>query len=259
MTVQLLAGLVLSSVVGVSLGVIGGGGSIITVPVLVYVLGVEAHQAVAMSLAVVGATSVIGTALHYRNGNVVLKTGALFGGAGVIGAYLGSHLTYLVSQRALLLAFAGLMLAIGVLMLARRQRSHDDNDPPAINPQKIFGAGLCLGILTGFLGVGGGFLIVPALLMFGGLRMQEAVGTSLFIISINCAAALAGHLSHGGFSVITAMLVTLSAAIGMFAGTGLSRKASAARLQNAFAVFLIAMSVILIANNCVVFANRVGR
>jgi uncharacterized protein len=160
MTVHLLAGLVLSSVIGVSLGMIGGGGSIITVPVLVYVLGVEAHQAVAMSLAVVGATSLIGTALHYRNGNVVLKTGALFGGAGVIGAYFGSHLTYLVSQRVLLLAFAGLMLVTGVLLLAKRQRNHDDNDPPPIDPQKIFGAGLFLGILTGFLGVGGGFLIM---------------------------------------------------------------------------------------------------
>jgi uncharacterized protein len=89
--------------------------------------------------------------------------------------------------------------------------------------------------------------------------MKEAVGTSLFVISINCAAALAGHLSHGGFSLITAMFVALSAAMGMVAGTALSRKTSAARLQNVFAVLVIAIAVILIANNCAVFASTAGR
>jgi uncharacterized membrane protein YfcA len=151
------------------------------------------------------------------------------------------------------------MLVIGVLMLTRRQQNRYENEAAAMDPQKVFGAGLFSGILTGFLGVGGGFLIVPALLMFGGLRMKEAVGTSLFVISINCAAALAGHFSHGGFSFITAVLVTLSAGIGLFAGTALSRKTSAAGLQKAFAMFVVAIAVILIANNCIIFASRAGR
>jgi uncharacterized protein len=249
MTFHVLAGLVLSGAIGLSLGLIGGGGSIITVPVLVYVIGVEVHQAVAMSLAVVGATSLIGTALHYRHGTVIVKTGALFGASGIIGAYFGSRLTYLVSPPVVLLTFAGLMLVIASVMLAKDHRGTNGIKRGAMNPVKIFIAGLFVGILTGFLGVGGGFLIVPALVMFGGLRMKQAVGTSLLAISINCAAGLAGHLSHGGLSFLTASLIALFAATGMFVGTALSRNTSGATLQKGFAVFVIAVAMFLIAQN----------
>src|SRR5689334_68372 len=145
MTIHVLAGLVLSGAIGLSLGLIGGGGSILTVPLLVYVLGVEVHQAVAMSLAVVGATSLIGTALHYRHGTVILKTGALFGGAGIIGAYFGSRLTYLVSPPILLLTFAGLMLVVGAWILVKDHRIELQIEPVAIDPRKIFIAGLFVG------------------------------------------------------------------------------------------------------------------
>ena len=122
MNLFLILGLVLSALIGLSLGLIGGGGSIITVPVLVYVLGVKAHDAVGMSLAVVGATSLFGSFLHYRRGAVQLKTGLIFGVAGIVGALAGSPLTRLLSPSALMLTFAVLMLVVGGLMLRRKSK-----------------------------------------------------------------------------------------------------------------------------------------
>ena len=116
MSLSFVIGLLLSVLIGLSLGMIGGGGSIITVPVLVYVLGVEAHQAISMSLAVVGATSIIGTSLHHQHKTVIWKIGFLFGGAGIFGAYFGSRLTYLFSPSALLLIFAVIMIVVAIVM-----------------------------------------------------------------------------------------------------------------------------------------------
>jgi uncharacterized membrane protein YfcA len=247
-SLSLAIGLILSAAIGLSLGLIGGGGSIITVPVLVYVIGVEPHDAVGMSLAVVGVTSAMGAALHYRRGAVKLKTGAIFGTAGILGAYFGSRLTYLLSPSALLLSFAALMLLISALMLVKKRREEIADVRSHSITKEIF-AGLVVGLLTGFLGVGGGFLIVPALVLFGGLAMKDAIGTSLMVIVINCAAGLAGHLSHGAFDIKLAMLVTLLAALGMLIGTALSHRASAAFLRRGFAVFVIAVAVFLVAKN----------
>jgi hypothetical protein len=244
----LAIGLVLSVAIGLSLGLIGGGGSIITVPVLVYVIGVEPHEAIGMSLAVVGVTSAIGAALHHRQGTVKLRIGAIFGASGILGAYFGSRLTYLLSPASLLLSFAALMLVISAVMLAKKRR---DEAIPHRSPNiiKAMLAGLMVGLLTGFLGVGGGFLVVPALVLFGGLSMKEAIGTSLIVISINCAAGLAGHLSYGAFDLRLTMLVTALAAIGTLIGTALSHKTSPMRLKTGFALFVIAVAVFLVAKN----------
>jgi uncharacterized membrane protein YfcA len=246
---QLILGLVLSAAIGLSLGLIGGGGSIITLPVLVYVIGVDAHQAVGMSLAVVGAASLIGSALHYRHGTVSLKTGALFGLSGMAGAYFGSGLTYLFSAGALLLSFATLMVIIAFLMLTGERGGRSEAPGRGHSTLKSALAGLVVGLLTGFLGVGGGFLIVPALVLFGGLAMKEAIGTSLMVIAINCAAGLAAHLSYGGFDLRVTALVTLLAAVGTLAGTALSHRAAPKKLRRSFAVFIIAVAVLLIAKN----------
>jgi uncharacterized membrane protein YfcA len=245
---HLVLGLVLSAAIGLSLGLIGGGGSIITVPVLVYVLGVEAREAVAMSLAVVGVTSLVAAGLHARRGAIDVKTGLLFGGAGVAGAFFGSRLTYLVSPATLLLSFAALMLVVATVMLVKRgsDREEQKHERSAV---KGLAAGLAVGVLTGFLGVGGGFLVVPALVLFGGLAMREAVGTSLVVIAINCAAGLAGHLQHGGFDPTIAALVTGLAAIGTLAGAALSHRANPARLKTIFALFVIAVALFLLAEN----------
>ena len=256
MTPIFIIGLILSAAIGLSLGLIGGGGSIITVPVLVYVLGVEVHDAVGMSLAVVGATSFIGFFLHYRRGAVQLKTGLIFGAAGVIGALLGSPLTRLLSPSALMLTFATLMLVIGILMLCRKSRAVSNEVESAeqiLSVWKALLAGLGVGVLTGFLGVGGGFLIVPALVMFGGLGMKDAIGTSLFVIFLNCVAGLVGHASQNNFDWNLTALVTVLAVSGTIFGTLLSHRVAAGKLQKGFAVFVLAVAVFLITKNYDVF------
>lgn len=249
MGINLITGLILSGAIGFSLGMIGGGGSIITVPVLVYVLNVEPHEAIAMSLAVVGATSLVGAFLNWRRGTLQFKSGMIFGGAGIVGALVGSPLTHLFSPSALLMIFAGLMLFISILMLRRKARKDIENSTHHFEMWKALAAGLGVGILTGFLGVGGGFLIVPALVMFGGLPMKEAVGTSLLVIFLNCIAGLIGHLSQGAFDWQLTFLVTALAVGGTIGGTLLSHRIAAGGLQKGFAVFVFAVAVFLIAKN----------
>ncbi|HVE59037.1 MAG TPA: sulfite exporter TauE/SafE family protein [Pyrinomonadaceae bacterium] len=241
-------GLVLSAAIGVSLGLIGGGGSILTVPILVYFLGVDAHQAVGMSLAVVGATSLFGSYLHYKRGNVNFSSGLLFGVAGIFGAFLGSPLTKLVSPGVLLLIFGVLMFVVAISMLW--QKKYDpDKVPRRTILWKAIAAGFGVGVLTGFLGVGGGFLIVPALVMFGGLTMKEAIGTSLFVIFLNCAAGLIGHASQNHFDWFLTGLVMILAVAGAGLGTILSARLAANRLQKMFAILVLAVSVLLFAKN----------
>ncbi len=254
MNLFLIFGLLLSGLIGLSLGLIGGGGSIITVPVLVYVLGVEAHEAVGMSLAVVGATSLVGSVLHYRRGMVRLKTGLIFGAAGIVGALLGSPLTRLLSTSALMMTFATLMLVIAVLMLRRKSNDVEvESDEQVLSVWKALLAGFGVGILTGFLGVGGGFLIVPALVMFGGLGIKEAIGTSLFVIFLNCVAGFVGHASQNNFDWSLTALITVLAVAGTILGTLLSHRVTANKLQKGFAMFVLAVAVFLMAKNYTVF------
>ncbi len=255
MNLFLILGLILSALIGLSLGLIGGGGSIITVPVLVYVLGVEAHNAVGMSLAVVGGTSLVGSFLHSRRGNLQMKTGLIFGISGILGAFAGSPLTKLLSPSALLMTFALLMLFIGVLMLRRKPRTEADNLDSFETPSvwKALLAGFGVGVLTGFLGVGGGFLIVPALVMFGGLAMKEAVGTSLFVIFLNCVAGFVGHASQSHFDWTLTAMVTGLAVFGTIGGTMLSHRLAATKLQKGFAVFVLIVAIFLMVKNYGVF------
>jgi hypothetical protein len=246
---NLILGLFLSGLIGLSLGLIGGGGSIITVPVLVYVLGVNAHEAIGMSLAVVGGTSIIGSFLHFQRGTVQLKTGLLFGIFGIFGAFLGSPLSKLLSPEALLLTFALLMMLIAVLMLRKKQATGAIETQPQAVLWKAVLSGFGVGILTGFLGVGGGFLIVPALIMFGGLPIKDAIGTSLLVIFLNCLAGLIGHASQNHFDWALTFLVMAMAASGTIIGTLLSHRLPAHRLQKSFAVFVFIVAVFLFAKN----------
>lgn len=241
-------GLILSAVIGLSLGLIGGGGSIMTVPILVYFLGVEAHEAVGMSLAVVGATSLFGSYLHYNRGNVNFSAAMLFGIAGIFGAFFGAPLTKMVSPDVLLLIFGGLMFVVAISMLWRKKNAEQ---PPARRQVlwKAIAAGFGVGVLTGFLGVGGGFLIVPALVTFGGLAMKEAIGTSLFVIFLNCAAGLIGHASQNHFDWSLTGLVIILAVVGAGLGTILSARLAANRLQRMFAVLVLAVSFFLFVKN----------
>lgn len=242
--------LLLSGAIGVSLGLLGGGGSILAVPMLVYVAGVAAQEAVAMSLAIVGATSVIASVLHGRQGRLHYKIAALFGGAGMVGAFLGAQFTHLVSHAMLLLLFAALMLLVGTLMLVRQQReSTTASAPPNHNLPGVLLAGAGVGIVTGFLGVGGGFLIVPALVLLTALPMHVAVGTSLLVIAINSAAGFMGHLGQGSVPMALTGAFTVAAVAGTFVGAHMAGHIPAHSMRRLFAGFVMVVALFLITAN----------
>jgi uncharacterized protein len=244
--IALVLGLILSAGIGLSLGLIGGGGSIITVPMLVYVLGVPPHRAIGMSLAVVGATALVSVFLHHWNRSVAWRTGLVFAGGGIVSSYMASKLTRRVSPPVLMLLFAALMLAVATVMLTRPHRSEGHHVP---NLPRELAAGFGVGAVTGFFGVGGGFLIVPALVVFGGLGMKAAVGTSLFVIAVNCAAGLLGHASQEGFDLKLTVMVTAMAFGGAVAGAHLANHVHHAALRRIFAWFVVAVALYLVVRN----------
>ena len=191
-----LLGLAFAGVIGLALGLLGGGGSILTVPVLVYVLGVAAKPAIAMSLPVVGLTSLVGAAAHWRLGNVRLATAALFGVLAMGGAFAGAKLSVFLSGAAQLVLLAVVMLAAAVAMLRTRRgdgRERSKETSPA-QWSLLAPVAVAVGVLTGLVGVGGGFLIVPALVLLARVPMRQAVGTSLLVIALNSAAGFGGYI-----------------------------------------------------------------
>jgi uncharacterized protein len=238
--------LLLSALIGVSLGLLGSGGSIITLPVLVYIAGVPAHQAVGMSLVIVGSTSALGVLLNLRQGAFDLRAATFFALSGMAGALVGAKFTHLVSAPVLLLLFGALMLVVGLRML-RRGVSTAPAQP--CRPWRCLAVGVAVGWLTGFLGVGGGFLILPALVLFAGLEMKPAIGTSLAIIAINCLGGLIGQLRYLHFEWWLTLGFMLAAAAGMFAGTVLAKRLSAAALRRGFAWCVVLLGLALVAWN----------
>ena len=259
--------------IGVLLGALGGGGSILTVPVLVYLLHQEPHAATAGSLLIVGITAAAGVIAHRRAGRVRLAPGIIFGVLGVAGSYAGTRLSSSVPPDLLLSLFAGLMLAAAAAMLRRRgtagRREPAAGSPPvsvqasgrqpAWRPGgstvlrrvlKIIAAATGVGLLTGFFGVGGGFVIVPALVLVLGFDMPAAVGTSLLVIAINSAAALAARLG-GHLSLDWPLLAVFTAAAlaGVLAGNRVASRIDASRLTIAFTVLLIAVAAYSLARS----------
>ena len=240
--------LILALAIGFSLALLGSGGSIITLPVLVYAAGVPAAQAVGMSLAVVGGTTLVASLLNARRGLVHAKAALLFSVAGMIGAYGGAHLTRLVSPSVLLLLFAALMIAVAGLMFRGRSELAVAGKPQC-HWISCAASGFAVGGLTGFLGVGGGFLIVPALLFFGRLPLNVAICTSLVVITVNCLAGLVGHLRDTPFDWRIAGMFTAMALVGMLAGRTLGARVHPERLRRWFAWFVLAVAAFVIAEN----------
>jgi hypothetical protein len=246
-TPHLLLALAFSTLIGLSLGLLGGGGSILAVPVLVYVARVDVHAAIGMSLAVVGATALVGGLAHARAGRADLRAGAVFGGAGMLGAPLGAQATHAVAPRVLMLLFAALMLVVATLML--RHRGAAPPGRPRSRPAAVPAAGFGVGLLTGFLGVGGGFLIVPALALLAGLPIHHAVGTSLLVIAANAAAGLLAHLGRGGVPLGLTGAFTAAAVLGALAGVRVAASLDPLRLRRGFALFVILVGLLLLARN----------
>jgi uncharacterized membrane protein YfcA len=239
----LVAGLLGFVLVGLALGLLGGGGSILAVPVLVNVLGISAGTAVPMALPVVGIAAAVGAFARWRAGQLHVRTFALFAVCAMIAAYLAARLGAGIADRTRLLMFAGVMLAASVAMWRRGARPSGKPHGAAHPVIEVVPVALLVGTLTGILGVGGGFMIVPALAVVLALPMPEATATSLAVIALNTAAAGAGFLSrHIPIDIELTALVTIAALVGMAIGLRLAPRYSAAALARAFAVLLVVLS-----------------
>ncbi|GAA2410666.1 sulfite exporter TauE/SafE family protein [Streptomyces glaucosporus] len=244
MTPALVLVLALALLVGVSLGLLGGGGSILAVPLLVHVAGLDAKEAIATSLFVVGVTSAVGVIGHARGGRVRRRTGALFGAAGMAGAYTGGLIGGHIPDTVLLAAFAVMMIATAAAMLRGRRTTAPDRPHRRLPVGRVLLDGAAVGLATGLVGAGGGFLVVPALALLGGLPMPVAVGTSLLVIAMKSAAGFAGYLTTVPVDWGLTLAVTGFAVAGSLAGAKLAGRVPAAVLSRAFAWFVLAMGAL---------------
>lgn len=280
--VSIAAAVPLGLVIGLSLGALGGGGSILAVPALVYGVGEGAHEATTTSLLAVGVAALVGMVGHLRAGSVRVVSGALFGLVGIGGAFVGSQLSRAVPNEVLLLAFSGLIMLAGWRMSARpadapgHTRSSrqgacgaDPRDspaggvtrtttpaPPGAHPDtastrgagrqgrtwRVVVTGTGVGFVTGFFGVGGGFVIVPALVLALGYDMPVAVGTSLLVIAISSAEGLLFRLQSSGIDWSVAIPFTGAALIGVILGDVIGGRVRAARLTRWFVWLMVAVA-----------------
>jgi uncharacterized protein len=267
----------LGTIVGLALGLVGGGGSIITVPLLVGPLGIAAHEATTMSLIIVGVTAALASAAHAQRGNVLWTHAIAFGAVGSVGTLAGGYLNRAVPARVLLAGFVVLMVVAAIatwrraghlaverggtpIALAPAPARPDRPAPslrirarallpascPLLDHGPFLVAAVGVGLLTGFFGVGGGFLIVPALVLVARLPMSKAIGTSLPIIAMNSATAFAGHLGTGiSFDPSITVFFTAGAVLAGLAGGALSTRLPAATLGRGFAVVVLTLAAYL--------------
>jgi hypothetical protein len=239
---HLVLGFVVALLIGVTLGLLGGGGSIMTVPTLLYLFHLETRVAIATSLVVVGVTSVAALVSHALAGQVRWREGVLFGVNSMAAAYIAARVAKYIASSLLLAMFGAVMWVTAWAMLRGRGDSGDESGQ-GTSRAKVIAQGLAVGVLTGLVGAGGGFLVVPALVLLGGMPMRAAVGTSLLVIAMNAAAGLAGQLPYVSVPWQTAAVVSAVAVLGSFAGGRLAEVVSPDRLRRGFAYFIIAMGV----------------
>jgi len=245
----------LAITVGIFLGLLGGGGSVLTVPIFVYVLAMAPKTAIASSLAVVGFTSFVGSIRHWRVGNMNFKIVLAFAPSAMLGTFLGAKLSVFFTGTQQLLLFSIVMILAAGFMFKNSFRSE-----PLQAPEKPMGfrtfffivlEGLILGVLTGIVGVGGGFLIVPVLVLLGGLPMKTAVGTSLLVISLKSFAGLGGYIGLTDIAWSVVFSFSLFGALGIFLGTWLVQFVSQKKLKRGFAVFLVLMASFIFYKNLI--------
>lgn len=251
------AGYLASLLIGIALGLIGGGGSILTIPILVYLFGISPKSATSYSLFIVGFTAAIGAVRHYLLGNIRIRSAMVFALPSLATLLLVRKMVlpalpdmlfdspgFVLSKDTFIMAlFALLMVAASYSMI----RTKSPAQPGTLQPVRIAIIGAIVGVITGFLGAGGGFLIIPALIFFTGIDMKQAVGTSLLIIAFNSLLGFAGDVI-GGAEVNYRLLFSVSAfaTVGIFIGTQLSRKIDGNRLKPAFGWFVLVMGLYII-------------
>lgn len=254
-----ILGYILSILIGVSLGLIGGGGSILTIPIVVYLFHVEPLLATSYSLFIVGATSLVGTKRHYTLGNLKISIALYFAIPSVVSILLTRKILiplipnqifqinqFILTKNILtMVVFAVLMIAASVSMIKQSKLVQEDSKPPNNLQLMIFG--FLIGMITGFLGAGGGFLIIPVLIFFAKLDMKQAVGTSLLIITINSLLGFLGDLvNHVPINWVLLSSISFFAIIGMFIGTQLSKKIAGDKLKPIFGWFVLIMGCYII-------------
>jgi uncharacterized protein len=256
-----IIGYIASLIIGVSLGLIGGGGSILTVPVLVYLFKVEPVLATAYSLFIVGLTSLVGVGPKYKQGEVNLKTALIFGIPSILAVYATRAFivpaipneaftvgTFVITKSILMmLLFAVLMVFASVSMIKSKKKNTEENiGEQKFNYPMILLEGTVVGVLTGLVGAGGGFLIIPALVILSKLPMKQAIGTSLLIIAAKSLIGFTGDLGKREMDWTLLLTVSGLAVIGIFVGSALSKKISADSLKKGFGYFVLVMGVYII-------------
>lgn len=258
-----VVGHLLGVCIGISLGLIGGGGSVLALPILVYVMGVAPKVAIAMTLVIVGTVSLIGVIPHWQHQNIDLKTAYIFGSATMLGAFLGARIATLplITETFQMILFAVMMLLAAGFMIQRTSRVQPQSSTHEVDlvlyPKPVckycwlwlISEGIGVGVLTGLVGVGGGFAIVPALVLLGNTPMKKAIGTSLLIIAFNSLAGFLGYLGQVSFDWNLTVSLTIAAAIGTLLGAYLARFISAQQLQKSFGYFLLAIAAFVLFQN----------
>jgi len=243
------------TLIGLLLGLVGGGGSILTVPILVYVIGQDVHAATATSLVIVGLTALSGAVPHARAGRVSLPTAIVFGVAGAAGAFAGAWLNARVEGPLILFLFGVLMVIVAARMsFGQKSQAVVQDAPKSGLHLSVLAAGLSVGVMTGFFGVGGGFLIVPALVLAVGFPMRLAVGTSLLVIAINSGAGVLAHLGTGGFDLRVALLFVAGGVAGGTLGGHFAGRIDEAKLSRGFAALVAMVGLYLIVRNGAILA-----
>ncbi|GAA2969306.1 sulfite exporter TauE/SafE family protein [Glutamicibacter sp. BW77] len=237
--------LVLSVVVGLTLGLLGGGGSILMVPLLSYVAGMDAKESITTSLFVVGVTSLASLLAHARARNVRWVPGLVFAAASMSGAFLGGLASSAIPGAVLMVAFAIVMLASARNMIRGRAKG-SGTEAKGRSLWLYLPVGLVVGLVTGLVGAGGGFLIVPALVLLAGVQMKHAVGTSLLVISLNSASGLIGHLNFTAVNWLLTLAITAAAVIGSLFGARLTSKIPEQKLRRGFGYFVLAMGIFVL-------------
>ncbi|MCJ8208582.1 sulfite exporter TauE/SafE family protein [Mucilaginibacter sp. RS28] len=250
-----------SALIGISLGLIGGGGSILTVPVLVYLFGISPILSTSYSLFIVGSTSLVGAISNYRKGLVSIKTALLFGLSSITTVFITrKYLIPLIPDHLFtiggftltrnivtMVLFAVLMIVAASAMIRSGNKTEPNNTPEKeLHIPKLLITGIAIGLATGILGAGGGFLLIPTLVLLVGLPMKEAIGTSLLIIALNSLIGFTGDIGHFQINWIFLLKITTIAISGIFAGGALSRKINGQKLKKGFGWFVLMMGSYII-------------
>ncbi len=241
--------LLLGSIVGILMGIIGGGGTILAVPIFVYIMDFSPKVAISMSLVIVGVAGLVGVVNYWRKDNIDMRVAFIFGVGAMMGAYVGARAAHFVSETAQMIIFATTMFTASLFMFSNKKNKTIARIATKNTVLLLATEGLLVGILSGLVGVGGGFLIVPTLVIFAGLSMKTAVGTSLLIISMKSVTGFLGYMDQVEVPWYFIAKFSFASALGIMLGSHLAQYISQQALKRSFAIFIFCMSIFIFASN----------